>query len=541
MIAAQRISKYFEQATEDFKQAAEYRALVGGTAGVAAAHEFLRNIFRTHYLSSHIVALCFASLPSAAAEMLKENLLEEMGRSEHEPPHSQLLLEMARAIGFSEAEINQLIDDARQRVAIVCASRVPVATLRELCLSVLLETMSFEFMLSRCSSELAGALSDKYAVPRAALRWFELHSEVDIRHAEEAITVIQDYSQFHQISDALFDQIAGFTLGDQLFCRHYFPPRSKLITRSKAAQPLRVDALTIYRLRIPFHQTFSHALHSREESDAVIVKITGSDGASGYGEALARAYVTGESTESMIAHIRDSLAPKIFQESFAPGWQTIEQLQSLLPDWTLNAESSNGVTAWNAAFCAVELALLDWSLRADHSALADFLPPERFEVVYSGVISADSPKDAAALAKRMARLGLPQIKVKVGTTDDAARLDAVRKAVGEEVELRADANGAWSAAQAIEQLNQLARFQLKSIEQPAAAGDIAGMKRVRAECGIPVMADESLVTMGQARRLIEENACDLFNIRLSKNGGVAGSLAIAKLAQAAGIGIQVGA
>ena len=159
MVAAQSIVKYFEQATEEFKQAAEYRELVGGGAGIATAHEFLRNVFRTHYLSAHIVALCFAALPSTAAELLKENLLEEMGRSEHEPPHSALLLEMARAIGFDQDEIDQLINDARRRVALVCATRVPVATLRELCLSVLLETMSFEFMLSRCSSELANALA----------------------------------------------------------------------------------------------------------------------------------------------------------------------------------------------------------------------------------------------------------------------------------------------------------------------------------------------------------------------------------------------
>ena len=540
MVAAQQIVNYFEQATEEFTQSSEYRDLVGG-GEMASAHEFLRNIFRTHYLSAHIVALCFASLPSASAELLKENLLEEMGRSEDEPPHSQLLLEMARAIGFSEDDINSLIADARRRVALVCATRVPVATLRELCLSLLLETMSFEFMLSRCSNELANALHDKYAIPQGALRWFELHSAVDIRHAEEAITVIQDYLQFHQISGALFDQIAGFTLGGKLFCRHYFPPSSRQKSRSKAIQSQRVDALTIYRLAIPFHHAFSHARHSREESDAIIVQVTGSDGRSGFGEGLPRAYVTGETTDSMIERIRDFLAPEIFRENFFAGWQTLEQLQSLLPDWTQNLGSNNGVIAWNAAFCAVELALLDWSLRADHSALADYLPPSRLELVYSGVISSDSPKDAAALAKRMARLGIKQIKVKVGTSDDASRLDAVRQAVGDRVELRADANGAWKAAQAVAQLKLLAPFKLAVIEQPVAAADIAGMKQVRANCGLPVMADESLVTIDQARQLIAENACDLFNIRLSKNGGLAGSLAIAKLAEEAGIKIQVGA
>ena len=67
------------------------------------------------------------------------------------------------------------------------------------------------------------------------------------------------------------------------------------------------------------------------------------------------------------------------------------------------------------------------------------------------------------------------------------------------------------------------------------------MKRVREESGVPVMADESLVTLNQARRLIELGACDYFNVRLSKNGGISGSLAIAKLAQEFGIKIQVGA
>jgi muconate cycloisomerase len=55
------------------------------------------------------------------------------------------------------------------------------------------------------------------------------------------------------------------------------------------------------------------------------------------------------------------------------------------------------------------------------------------------------------------------------------------------------------------------------------------------------MADESLVTVDDARKLITEKSCQAFNIRLSKNGGIAGSLAIAKLAREAGLRIQVGA
>ena len=543
MISVARITQAFNDATRQFRDSDEYQDLVSGRGAPEAAREFVCNVFRTHYLSSHIVALCFASLPSSAAELLRENLMEEMGRSDDEQPHSALLLELAHGVGFTQGEIDGLIADARQRVALFCATRVPVATLRELCLAVLLETMSFEFMLSRCSSEIAAALTDRYGFAKPALRWFALHSEVDIRHAEEGVTVIQDYLSFHQISDALFEQIAKVTLGDNLFVRHYFPPASRQRTRTRAApaKVRRIESVTIYQLHIPFHQVFRHALQSREESDAVIVKITDNTGLSGYGESLPRSYVTGETAETMIARIREQLAPKIFAESFAPGWETFEYLQTVMPEWTKSGERASSPVAWNAAFCAVELALLDWSLRADHCALADLLPPARYEVVYSGVISADAPKDAGALARRLARFGIHQIKVKVGTPDDAARLEAVRKAVGDKVELRADANAAWQADEAIEQLRRLTRFNLRSIEQPVSADDLAGMKRVRDQSGVPIMADESLVTLDQARRLIELDASDYFNIRLSKCGGLSGSLAIAKLAQQAGTKIQVGA
>src|SRR5918996_2496244 len=398
-------------------------------------------------------------------------------------------------------------------------------------------------MLSRCSSEIAGALTGHYAIPKPALRWFELHSEVDIRHAEEGLTVIRDYVEFHQISDDMFLQTARFTLGDNIFGRHYFPAKSRQLTRSKTAQgkAKRIESVAIYQLRIPFHQAFKHALQSREESDAVIVKITDSEGGVGFGESLPRSYVTGETTESLIRRIREHLAPRILRESFTPGWETVEYLKSVMPDWTRNDDPKTSVVAWNAAFCAVELALLDWSLRRDCCSLADFLPPVRYEVVYSGVISADAPADGAALAKRMARLGIRQIKVKVGTDDDVARLEAVREAAGDDVELRADANGAWSADEAIDQLRRLAKFQLRAIEQPVRADNLIGMKRVRDESGVPVMADESLETAEQAGRLIELGACDLFNIRISKCGGITGSLAIAKLAHDAGVQIQIGA
>lgn len=302
-----------------------------------------------------------------------------------------------------------------------------------------------------------------------------------------------------------------------------------------------ITSITVYRLRIPFHQSFRHALQERDESDAVIVKMQDGEGRTGYGESLPRPYVTGETTDSMIARICNLLAPRLFDANFDPESDTFGYLDSVRNDWCRAAVDEKPVVAWNAAFCCVELALLDWELKRSYRPLSVYLPPLRKEVIYSGVISADGPEEAAATAKRYRAFGLRQIKVKVGTENDAARLAAVRAAAGPDVELRGDANGAWSAEEAVTQLSAFEPFGLKSIEQPVAAQDVDGLVAVRRKTSIPVMVDESLVTLDQAKTLVEAGACDLFNIRLSKCAGIGGALAMMRLALAHGIGIQVGA
>ncbi|MBM4298658.1 MAG: hypothetical protein FJ143_13045, partial [Deltaproteobacteria bacterium] len=75
MITNERIRAVYEKATDEFTNSDEFVALVSGQASPEFVREFARSVFRTHYLSAHIVALCFAALPSDAAALLKENLL----------------------------------------------------------------------------------------------------------------------------------------------------------------------------------------------------------------------------------------------------------------------------------------------------------------------------------------------------------------------------------------------------------------------------------------------------------------------------------
>src|SRR4029434_6601306 len=77
MISAKQISDAFDEATREFAATPSYLALIAGQAVQEEWRDFIGNVFRTHYLSSQIVALCFASLPSNAAALLRENLMGE--------------------------------------------------------------------------------------------------------------------------------------------------------------------------------------------------------------------------------------------------------------------------------------------------------------------------------------------------------------------------------------------------------------------------------------------------------------------------------
>ena len=223
MASQKQIADAFGKAAADFVGSEPVRKLLAGKSASAEVADFVKNVVRTHSLSSHIVAFLYASLPTQTSEMIKENLLEEMGVGGDRQPHSALLLVLARGAGFSQEEIGKLLDDSRQQIRVFCAQKIPFPTLQDLCLSMLLETESFEFLLSRYASQIADALLRHYGFPKESLRWFELHSEVDIRHAEEGLAVIHNYLSFHGIDDAHFQRILEVTFAKNVFLKRYFP------------------------------------------------------------------------------------------------------------------------------------------------------------------------------------------------------------------------------------------------------------------------------------------------------------------------------
>lgn len=311
------------------------------------------------------------------------------------------------------------------------------------------------------------------------------------------------------------------------------------VTRAQTIMAaLKLISATLYAIRIPFNVSFQHTTKARHKGESIVVRLTASDGTVGYGEGSPRSYVSGETLESTMEHIRDVLWPAVsiarLPEHSGP--DLLESVDALLPD----GEPTNGVIAHHSARCAVEVALLDLLTRRLGCSFSELLPPKLDRVQYSGAVTGGSPERSLKHAEMMKTLGFPHMKVKVGGEDTLERVQAIREQVGPEMGIRLDANEAWTPDEAISILTSLAPYDIEAVEQPVHRDETASLARVRQAVSVPLMVDESLITLDDAHMLITNQSCDYFNIRLSKCGGVARTLKMGRQALAAGLKLQLG-
>jgi muconate cycloisomerase len=159
-------------------------------------------------------------------------------------------------------------------------------------------------------------------------------------------------------------------------------------------------------------------------------------------------------------------------------------------------------------------------------------------------VSGVEPSKAAEIASWAYSQGFRKMKVKVGIEPDAdvARVRAVRDEVGADVAIGVDANGGWKTAQvAIDTINWLYdECDIYFAEQPVPSGDHEEMAAVRRNVRVPIVADESLYTLADARMLERAGAADVFSIYVGKAGGIAPALRIADFAESVGVKCTIG-
>jgi L-Ala-D/L-Glu epimerase len=320
---------------------------------------------------------------------------------------------------------------------------------------------------------------------------------------------------------------------------------------------MQISRLTAFQVPIVLKKPIRHASHTRYDNDTLIVRCELSDGTTGWGEGLPRPYVTGESIDTVWQHLEQTDFSGLRRELLhqpQDAVQLIDQfrLAEVQPDAGISARECFG----NSVRCAVELAVLDAVSRAAGISIGDLLTQlkdcsailqRRDQVRYSGAVTSMSPRGQWLSAWKMRLFGFSHVKVKVGAAgiDDRQCVSRIRRIVGPAVTLRLDANEAWQCSEVIERMQPLVPFGIASLEQPVPHADVAGLAEVRRQfqqqrMNIPVMLDESLCCYEDGLRAIAGGWCDLFNIRLSKCGGLIRSIRLAALAAEHGLGFQLG-
>lgn len=299
-----------------------------------------------------------------------------------------------------------------------------------------------------------------------------------------------------------------------------------------------ITQLDLHAVDLPFRMKFKHAASSRETSSSLFLKCTLDTGEVGWGEALPRPYVTGETRDGACALLADQVLPRLVGREF----RNFGDLHAFLVDCDGVAPLDwvAAGTPQSAAWCAVDLALLD--AFGKHFGSGPYpgetgTLPSNFR--YSGVLTSGTGMKRSLQLLAYRTLGYRALKLKVDQQTSEADLRAVRRLSGK-IALRADANMAWSVEDALHHMPLEAKHGIASFEQPLAADDLDGAARLVAETGLDVMADESLNTRKSLQRLVQAKACTAINARISKCGGLVATLRRCREAVDAGLWVQVG-
>lgn len=218
-------------------------------------------------------------------------------------------------------------------------------------------------------------------------------------------------------------------------------------------------------------------------------------------------------------------------------WQAAGASKRLLPDDPAEIETWVGQSGPAPARCALELALYDRIGRRRALPLYALLGlPRPKPMPTSFTIAIDTPDAMAQMAQENRQM--PIIKVKLGSDDDEARLQAIRSA-RPDARLRVDANAGWTFDEAVRQVQRLEQYDLEMIEQPLPKDQIAAMGELQKLTHLPLVADESVQTLQDVEHLAAAGVRGI-NLKLMKVGGLSSGLRMLTRARELGLQVMLG-
>ena len=277
------------------------------------------------------------------------------------------------------------------------------------------------------------------------------------------------------------------------------------------------------------NESYVIAYETVSETTNLFLRLETSGGMSGYGCAAPDEPVTGETPHMLLQAVDSAVRPLL---KGADPLRRAKLMQSL----KIHLKERPSLLA------AVDMALLDILGKVCGLPLWKILGGFRDRMKTSVTIGILPEKETLEQALYWKKQGFRALKLKGGihVDSDIARLLRVREVVGKSMELRFDANQGFTVEESLRFVKQTRNARLELIEQPTPRGSPELLKRVTQKASIPVMADESLMTLRDAFRIARGDLADMVNIKLMKVGGIGEALQINAVAKAAGLEAMVG-
>ena len=292
---------------------------------------------------------------------------------------------------------------------------------------------------------------------------------------------------------------------------------------------MRISGIEAWSVALKLKEPYTIAYETIDTSYNVFLRIETDKGIVGFGCAAPDLQITGETAETVLEAINGTVFSMI---KGSDPLRSAMLLDRLLP--SLENQPS--------ALAAVDMALHDILGKVSGLPLWKLMGGFRDRIKTSVTIGILPENEVVKRAIAFKRQGFKVLKIKGGidADSDIANILKVREAVGQDMELRFDANQGFTLEQAIHFFKKTKKANVELIEQPTPKGQPDLLGRVTNSVSIPIMADESLMTLRDAFRLARRDLVDMVNIKLMKVGGISVAFQINSVARSAGLEVMVG-
>jgi muconate/chloromuconate cycloisomerase len=296
---------------------------------------------------------------------------------------------------------------------------------------------------------------------------------------------------------------------------------------------MKIASVRVIQADIPVERPHKMSFTTLEAVNFVFVRLETADGLVAWGEAACLGGPTWseESSESIAATIQRYIVPWLIGRD-ASGIEV------------LSREMARRVQGNPFARAAVEMALWDLNGRALGVPVHRLLGGRvRDRVRLSWSLAVADPDAEIEEARTKVALGHRIFKIKTAArpvAEDVERVRRLREALGPDISLRVDANQGWDRPTALKAIRAIEPYGIDFVEQPVPRWDFEGMAEIARRVTVPIMADESCFSPQDALAIARLGGVSILGLKVTKSAGIIGSMSIARIAEAAGMGCYVG-